>query len=124
MRSLKDSKYSVRFSAEEHQKFSDKAKEANRPLSTLIRELLESYCNDPSILNPTSPKTDTGVLVAALEDVMIETVNFEQKFHTDTKKEFVIIHAKLNFLLEKNKVSKTEIKKLNQIDVSGESIFE
>lgn len=116
--------FPVYFSKEEHKNFMEIAKNKRTSLNQLIRDLLYSYEENPTILNPTEPKTTLEKMIEILEQKSEERVQHNQDFERTVFQNFSILHQKVNSLMKKAKFSKKEIEELEGIDISGEMIFE
>ena len=114
----------MRFGGEAHKKYINIAKKHNRPLSTLIRELLETFCNNPSILNPVTTKTDTETIVKILELMVNESAEKEGEANRNVLTKMTEMDSKIEYLLKKQNIPKKELEKLQGKDMSGGSIFE
>lgn len=121
---LTDIKYSIRFNKDEEAKYKELAKKLNRPLSIIIRDALDTICENPSLLNPTNPTLDIDILINALEISAKERKASNALIQKDTQEQFSRMDRKINYLLKKAKVSDKVLKKLDGEDTSGEKIFD
>ena len=114
----------MRLTEEERARYKDLEKRYGRPLSSIIREALDTIHTNPDLLNPTTSKTDFDILLQAYELTANERLDREEKSQNELLSEITKLNQKVNFLLKKARISKKEIQKIEGLDMSGESIFE
>ena len=124
MKNLGDKKYSIRFTDEELEKYSKFAEERRRPLATIIRDAMDTICDNPALLSPSTPKNAHDVIIGFMEMSAKERLDNDLHFRKDVYDNLARLHHKINFLLKKAKVPQKEIQKLNGEDISGEAIFD
>ena len=117
-------KYSIRFDKEEEAKYKELAKKLNRPLSIIIRDALDTICENPSILNQTTQNIDLDMIISALEISAKDRLRTNAKFNKEIQDKFRVLDQKINYLLKEAKIPKKTLKKLEGMDVSGEEIFD
>jgi len=112
--------FPVYFTEIEHQEFMDIAKKRRTTLNQMIRDALYAAKEDPNFLNPATEKTDLDVLIKILE------VSANERIHERSRllDRFDIIERKVDRLMEKAKIPKTEIRKLEGKDTSSEAVFD